>query len=114
MPQQQLNGTEIRTGLQQVNGECMAQGMRSNRFAESRLFKCLPARDLNGVRRDRLLGPIARKQPFSWASLLPVGSQKLQQRRREHHVPVLPAFARLHPNDHPLAVDRGGLQRNRL
>jgi transposase len=37
-----------------------------------------------------------------------------QQRRREHHVAVLPAFARLHPDDHPLAVDRGGLQGNRL
>ena len=25
----------------------------------------------------------------------------------EIDLPVLPAFARLHPNDHPLAVDRG-------
>ena len=32
----------------------------------------------------------------------------------EIDLPVLPAFARLHPNDHPLAVDRGGLQGNRL
>ena len=28
----------------------------------------------------------------------------------EIDLPVLPAFARLHPNDHPLAVDRGRLQ----
>ena len=30
----------------------------------------------------------------------------------EIDLPVLPAFARLHPNDHPLAVDRGRLQGN--
>ena len=64
MPQQQLNGTQIGAGLQQVNGECMAQGMRGDRFAEPRLLERLPARDLDGARRDRLPGPVTWKQPL--------------------------------------------------
>jgi len=73
MPQQQLNSTEIGAGLQQVNGERMPQGMRGNRFAETRLFKRLPARYLDGACRDRPFGPVTWKQPFFWVSLLPVG-----------------------------------------
>jgi hypothetical protein len=42
-------------------------------FAEIRLFKRLPARDLDGARCDRLLGPVTWKQPLFWASRLPVG-----------------------------------------
>ena len=114
MAEQQLDSTQIGAGLQQMNGERVAQGMRGDRFAETRLLKRLPASDLDGARRNRLPGPVAWKQPLLWMGLLPVGPQKLQQRRRQHHVPVLPAFAGLHPNDHPLAVDRGGLQGNRL
>jgi hypothetical protein len=92
----------------------LRQGMRGDRFAHTRLFKCIPACDLDGARRDRLLGPVAWKQPLLWTGLLPVDPQKLQQRWREHHVPVFSAFARLDPNNHPLAVDRGWFQANRL
>ena len=42
MAQQQLNGAQIGAGLQQMNGERMAQGMRGDRFAEARLLKRLP------------------------------------------------------------------------
>ena len=51
MTQQQLNGAQIGTGLQQMNGERMAQGMRGDRFAEPRLLKRLPAYDLDSARR---------------------------------------------------------------
>ena len=46
----------------------MPQGMRGNRFAEPRLFKRLPARDLDGARRDRLLGTVTWEQPRFWVS----------------------------------------------
>jgi hypothetical protein len=72
MPQQQLNGAQIGAGLQQVNGERMAQGMRGDRFAQTRLLKCIPARDLDGARRDRLVGPVTWEQPLFWTGLLPV------------------------------------------
>jgi hypothetical protein len=56
-----------------MNGERMAQGMRGDRFAETRLLKRLSACDLNGTRRDMLLGPVTWKQPLFWTGLLPVG-----------------------------------------
>src|SRR5277367_5592673 len=71
MPQQQLNGAQIGTGLQQMNGERMAQGMRRDRFAETRLLKRLPACNLDSARRDRLHRPAAWKQPLFWTGLLP-------------------------------------------
>src|SRR5271166_6295759 len=45
---------------------------------------------------------------------LPPGAQQVEQARRQHHVTVLAAFALLHADDHPLAVDIGDLERNHL
>jgi hypothetical protein len=73
MPEQQLNGAQIGAGLQQMNGERVAQGMRGDRFAETGLLKRLPACDLDGARCDRLLGPVTWKQPRFWTGRLPVG-----------------------------------------
>src|SRR5271156_1302608 len=97
-----------------MDRECVAQRMRRDRFAETGLLKCLSACDLDGTRRDGLLGPVTWKQPLLWTGRLPLVSQKLQQRLREHHLAVLPAVARLPPDAHPLAVNCGGLQGNRL
>lgn len=114
MAEQQLDGAQIGAGLQQMNGERMPQRMRSDRFAATRLLKHLPPCDLDGTRRDMLLGPITWKQPFFWMGLLPVGPVKASAASARASRTVFPAFARLHPNDHPLAVDCGRLLGNRL
>ena len=61
MAEKQLDSTQIGAGLQQMNGERVAQGMRGDRLAETRLLKRLPAGDLDGTRRDRLPGAVSWK-----------------------------------------------------
>ena len=72
MAEQQLDGAQIGAGLQQMDGERMAQGMRGDRLGDAGSLKRLPAGDLNGERRDRLPGPVAWKQPLLRMGVLPV------------------------------------------
>ena len=44
MTEQQLDGTQIGAGLQQVNGEGVAQGMRRDRFADAAIADASPGR----------------------------------------------------------------------
>ena len=61
MTEQQLDGAEIGAGLQQMNGEGVAQGMRRDRFADAALLPHLPAGAIDGEWRDRLAGPVDRE-----------------------------------------------------
>ncbi len=63
---------------------------------------------------QRLHRVAAREQPPLRPLCLPVGTQQLEQRGRQHHVAVLAALALLDPNDHARAVDIGDLERDHL
>ena len=68
----------------------------------------------DGVSADRLAGHIAREEPVPSGRIhSPPAAQDLQQSWGEHHVAILLALALLDANDHPLAVDVGGLQSER-
>ena len=47
MAQQQLDGTQIGTGFQQVNRECVAQRMRRDRFADAGPLSGVPTGAFN-------------------------------------------------------------------
>ena len=96
--EQQLDGAQIGAGLQQVDGEGMAQGVRRDRLADVALEPCRSAGDLDGAWRDRLAGQIAGKQPLlrpgrapvvcagcpaAWARASRSGPSALCPRRRE-------------------------------
>jgi hypothetical protein len=84
--------------------------MRRDGFGETRQTKGFLAGRLYGVLRDRLIVTNAWKQPLFRTNGSPVAAQDLQQLGREHHVPILAAFALLDPNNHPCAIDGGGPQ----
>ena len=73
-----------------------------------------PAGILNGIRRDRLPGLPAREQPLFWPCGFPVIAENVQQPGRKHNVTIFSPLARLHTDDHPLAVDSGWLEPDRL
>jgi len=54
--EQQLDGAEIGTGFQQMNGEGVAQRVRRNRFIDAAQQSHLPAGPVDGERRDGLAG----------------------------------------------------------
>lgn len=105
MSKEQLNGADVSSVLQQVHGEGVPHGMRSDRFGNFANAVGFLAFVLNRGPADVLTGRIAGKKPV----LRPLGppplSQDLQQLRGEHHVAVLHSFALLDPHDHALAVD---------
>ena len=112
MAEQQLNGADIGAGFQQMNREGMAQRMRRDRLGEVGAPMCLLTSVFDGISRDRLARVTAREEPVLRAHGLPVAAQDIQQLRREHDVAILLAFALLDADDHPPAVDGGGLQAN--
>src|SRR5271168_4707605 len=74
--------------------------------------RCAFWQAFDGFSRDRLTWMSTRKQPLLRMCGLPVGTQNLQELRRQHHVPILAALALIDPDDHPLAIDSAGLQTN--
>jgi hypothetical protein len=60
-----------------------------------------------GIACDRLPRQIARKQPHYRMGGFPVGTQLIEQTRREHHIAIFSAPALIDPQHHLLAVDVG-------
>src|SRR5208282_4753943 len=114
MPKQQLNGTEIGAGLEQMNRKRMAQGVRRDRLGDTGLTPHGSADVLHGGSRNRLAGQVAGKQPLLWSNCTIVVPQDVQQPGRQHDVAIFPPFALLDADGHALIVDRRGRQANRL
>jgi hypothetical protein len=114
MTEQQLDGAQIGTGLQQMNGEGMPQGMWPDWFADTAPLAHFPASTIDAKRADRLAWPTTRKQPLAGMGALPIVSQHLEEFGRQHDIAVFPAFALFDPYDHALAVDRGWLEADRF
>ena len=60
--------------------------------------------------RDRLARQATGKQPLSGMGALPIVPEHIEEFGRQHDIAVFPAFALLNPDDHALAVDRGGFE----
>ena len=110
MAEQKLNGPQISAGFEEMYRKCVPKRMRGNGFRETRQTMCFLAGGFDGVLRDRPIVTNAWEEPFFRAKGSPVAAQDLQQLGREHHIPIFTAFAELHADNHPPAVNAGGLQ----
>ena len=63
MSEQQLDGAQVGAGLEQMDGESMAQRVRCDRPVDAGPAPNDPAGILHGRWRDRLAGQIAWEQP---------------------------------------------------
>ena len=63
MPEQELDGAQVGTGLEQMNCERMAERMWRNRLGEARASGGGRACTLDRSSRDRHLGALAGKEP---------------------------------------------------
>ena len=69
MAKQQLDGAQVRAGLEQVDGKGMAQRVRGDRLGDAGPAARLFAGVLHGEGRDRLIGDVAGKQEiFGWTA----------------------------------------------
>jgi|SRR5271157_386595 hypothetical protein len=105
MTKQKLDGSEVSAGFKEMNGEGVAQGMRSDRLVDTEELTRLPAGMCDSKTADRLIGDIAWEQPFLWLFRAPITAQDLQKFGREHDITVFPPFALLHADNHPLTVN---------
>jgi len=109
---QNLNGAQIRAGLQQMSGEAVTQGMRSD------VFPLSYALDRRRQRlTHRLLGDAARRglpgEQLRTLRLvrIPVQTQEAIQPPAEHHEAVFVALAVVNMDYVTGLIDVGGLQR---
>ena len=115
MAQQDLNGAQVRTGLEEMRRKTVPQRVRMNIFLEAGALGGLLASLPNGFGIDGVIGAMvvmARKEPDSWfsAQALPVLTKFLQQFRTEHHVAVFASLATLDVKHHALAIDVADFQ----
>jgi hypothetical protein len=114
MAEQQLDAAQIGTGIQEMRCERVAQHVRAQRPPDTQLLAQLLADDTNGVRLQRLSRSLPLKEPVLGLAPAPVHAQDLQQLRRQHDLARKLPLAFADMNDHPLAVDVGHLQIQRL
>jgi hypothetical protein len=84
--------------------------VRRHRFADSALQPHLPTGAINGGWRDRLARAVTGKQPLSGTGALPIVPENGQQFGRQHDIAIFVPLSLVNPNDHALAIDRGGLE----
>src|SRR5665213_757403 len=116
MPEENLDGAQVRTCFQEMGCEAVPQRVRMDvLMLKTRAERRLPARRPEHLGGDRAAGrmpPVAGKQPYCRLAqeYSPVGAQRFEQGRTQHHVAVLAALAAADMNHHPLAVDVADLQ----
>jgi len=84
--------------------------MRGDGFEDAGTPTGSLARLLHGALEDVPAGDIAGEEPRLGLLRSPPVAQDLQQLRGEHDLAILVPLALLDANDHPLAIDRGGLE----
>src|SRR6267378_4036245 len=110
--EQHLDDADIDVLLKQMGGEAVPQGVQGDAPVDLRYLGGGVTGAIELARGHRLRRVAAREQPTLRLRRLPPGPQQVEQARREHDVTVLAAFALLHADDHPLAVDVGDLERD--
>src|ERR1700751_2185057 len=99
MSQQHLDGAQVGTGLQQMRGEAMTQGMRMDvPVLKACAFGGLLAgspEHLGGDRTTRRMPSVAGEQPVCRlaSESAPIDAPPIQQSRAQHHVAVLASLA---------------------
>ena len=79
MPEQQLNRAQIGAGLQQMNGERVAQGMWRHWLCDAALRPYLPAYVVDGERTNWLIRPITGKQLGTGMGSSPILPEQIEQ-----------------------------------
>src|SRR5215469_7877438 len=103
-----------------MGGEAVPQGMNADTLGDAGTPRC-QANDPMQLARRHVSPAVAGKQPGltgSHPALLarnaPPFMQYLEQDGRENNVPILLALALLDPDDHPVTIDIGELERYHL
>src|SRR4029077_14776091 len=103
--------------LEEMGGKAVPQCVNADTFGNAGTPRC-QANDAVELARTRMLPAVARKQPGltgSHPSLVardaPPFAQYLEEVGRENDIPILLALALFAPNDHPVTVDVGELER---
>src|SRR5271169_5369563 len=117
VPEQNLDDPDIGFLLQEMGGKAVPQCVNADTFGNAGTPRC-QANDPVELARTGMLPAVARKQPGLTGrhpSLLardaPPFAQYLEKVGRENDIPILLALALFDPDDHPVTVDVGELER---
>src|ERR1700739_637857 len=115
--EQNLDDADVGLLLQKMRGKAVPQGMNADALGNAGTCRC-QANDPMHLARTHVLPAVAGKQPGlsgRHPSLLarnaPPFAQYLEQDGRENDVAILLALALLDPDEHPVTIDVGELQR---
>src|SRR5262249_57901595 len=114
MTEQNLDGAQVGAGLQQVCRPTVTQWVWGDAFLQSSLASRLLASQPDAFVRDGLFrsapGITTGKQVSLRFAPTPVFPQCFQQRWTEWQVTAAAAFAAIHADHHPLAIDVADLE----
>src|SRR3974377_127383 len=120
MSKKNLDYPNIGLLLQEMGGEAVPQRMNADTLGNAGTPRC-QANDPVELARTRMLPAVAGKQPgltgrhpALLARDAPPLMQYLKQDRRENDVSILLALALLNPDEHPVTIDIGELERDDL
>src|SRR6267378_1987942 len=110
MPQQHLDGTQIRARFEQMRGKAVSQRVRMHTVAKASPSRCSFTGEVDRLGSDGVIAgviTITRKQPHARFSSqpLPVLPEFVQQPCAEQYIAVFAAFTALDVDHHALAVD---------
>src|SRR5246127_1053930 len=115
--EQNLDDANVGLLLQEMGGKAVPQGMNTDTFGDAGTPRG-QANDAVELARTGMLPAVAGKQPGLTGrhpSLLARGAppfaQQLEKVGRENDIPILLPLALFDPDDHPVAVDVGVLER---
>jgi hypothetical protein len=108
--EERLDDAQVGAALDEVGGERVAQRAGGHRLCDAGLAACGAEGALDAGGGDRLAGVLSLQQILHRPVALPALAQLTEQRLAEHHLPVFPALAALHPDDHALGVDVAWLE----
>src|SRR5436190_3320934 len=118
--EQHLDDPDVGLLLQEMGGKAVPQCVNADTFGDAGTSRC-QANDPVELARTRVPPAVARKQPGlsgRHPSLLARGAppfaQYLEKVGRENDVPILVALALFDPDDHPVSIDIGELERYNL
>jgi hypothetical protein len=111
VPEQQLNGPQIRTGVEQMRCETVAQSVRVHSFPDSGAGGSVFDGEEDALAAQGHVAGVGGSATGEQVSLrpgvrrTPVSAKFLEQPRAEHDVAILFAFTLLDVNQHACAVD---------
>src|SRR5215467_10601729 len=110
MPEQELNGSQVRAGFQQMSGEAVPQGVRVNFGAEAGPRGRFAAGVPHHFRADRTLcrvPAVAGEQPRFWLppETAPVSPEFIQELGAQHDLAIFASLSDFDVDDHMLPND---------